>query len=319
MIENMTKRSRILIKILLDICSFLCPIVGIGRIVKKKGGSVGAKIVTSVMFAILWAYAASLFFFIFWTFYNSVRTSDEFLTDMLALPTVWDFGNYLEAYQYIEYNEVDFIGMFFNSIWFSVGSSAITIFFHAVTGYIFAKYEFPGREVAFKVILFTLALPIVGSLPSMYKVVYGLSLEESPLFLLTYTSGFGANFLVMYSYFKGVDKTYMEAADMDGAGRFCIFFNIMLPLAFAPCFSLFLLTFIGQWNNYETALLFLDTLPTLSSGLYQFSEIMRFSDCTSPETVYFAGVLIASLPVVLIVIFFGDKIMSNVSMGGIKG
>ena len=106
---------------------------------------------------------------------------------------------------------------------------------------------------------------------------------------------------------------------MDGASRFTIFFRIMLPLAIAPCFSLFLLTFIGQWNNYETTILFLDSLPTLSSGLFQFSEQMRFSDSSSPHTVYFAGILLASLPVVILVAAFGDKLMSNVSMGGIKG
>lgn len=319
MITTKNKYLNVFLKVLLDVVSFIVPIYGIYRIAKNRKGSVGAKIAYSVIFLLFWCYALSLVFFVWWTFYNSLKTSDEFLSDMIKLPTKWHFENYLEAYQYIEYNEVGFVGMFLNSIWFSVLSSLLGVLAHAVTGYVFAKYAFPGKETAFKFILFTLALPIVGSLPSMYKVVYSLQLQESPLFLITYLGGFGSNFLIMYSYFKGIDKTYMEAAEMDGAGRFCIFIKIMMPLAFAPCFSLFLLTFINQWNNYETPMLFLDSLPPLSSGLYLFSEIMRFSDSTSPETVYFAGVLMASLPVVVIVVVFGDKIMSNVSMGGIKG
>ncbi len=319
MVLTKSKRLDNLVKVLLDIVSFLLPVYGIYRIATRKNCSVGAKIVYSVMYLVLWTYALSLMFFVVWTFYNSLKTSDEFLENMISLPKAWQFKNYLEAYQYIEYNEIGFVGMFLNSVWFAGLSSLLGVLAHAVTGYVFAKYNFPAKEAAFSFILFTLALPIVGSLPSMYQVVYTLHLEESPLFLLTYLGGFGSNFLIMYSYFKGIDKTYMEAAEMDGAGRFTIFLRIMMPLAFAPCFSLFLLTFIGQWNNYETPMLFLDTLPPLSSGLYLFSEIMRFSDSTSPETVYFAGVLMASIPVVIIVALFGDKIMSNVSMGGLKG
>ena len=319
MVATKKKWVNTLIRVLLDIASFVVPVYGIYRIATRKNCSVGAKIAYSIIYMIFWLYAFSLIFFVSWTLYNSLKTSDEFLSDMIALPKVWQFTNYLEAYQYIEYNEVGFVGMFLNSIWFAGLSSLLGVLAHAVTGYVFAKYNFPGKEAAFSFILFTLALPIVGSLPSMYKVVYSLHLEESPLFLVTYLGGFGSNFLIMYSYFKGIDKTYMEAAEMDGAGRFRIFTRIMMPLAFAPCFSLFLLTFIGQWNNYETPMLFLDSLPPLSSGLYLFSEIMRFSDCTSPETVYFAGVLMASIPVVIVVAAFGDKIMSNVSMGGLKG
>lgn len=304
--------------VLIGIACFIVPIIGIVRISKRRNVSIGAKVAYSIMFCVLWIYALSLMYFTFWTFYNSLKTYDEFMTSYMAFPAEWSFYNYGQAYRSIEYSNVGFIGMFINSTWFAGGMSFLSIFFHAVTGYIFAKYTFPCKETAFKIIIFTLALPIVGSLPSMYKVVYGLGIENSPLYLISAMGGFGSNFLIMYSYFKGIDKTYMEAADIDGASRFNIFFKIMLPLAFAPCFSLFLLSFITQWNNYETPILFLDSMPTLSSGLYQFGELMRFySD--NPEPTYFAGALLASIPVVVLVAVFGDKIMSNVSMGGIKG
>jgi len=304
---------------LINVACFFIPIFGIFRIAKKKENSVGATIVSSAVYLLFWLYSLSIIFFIVWALYNSFKLSTDFLDDMMSLPKVWEVANYKEAYDYIEYNEVKFVGMFFNSIWFAGGSSILTIFMHAVTGYVFAKYDFPCKETAFKFILFTLALPIVGSLPSMYKVVYTLRLEETPLYLVTYLGGFGSNFLIMYSYFKGIDKTYMEAAEIDGAGRFGIFFKIMMPLAIPPCFSLFLMTFIGQWNNYETPILFLDSLPPLSSGLYEFREMMRFSESSSPETVFFAGALLASMPVVILIACFGDKIMTNVSIGGIKG
>ena len=127
--------------------------------------------------------------------------------------------------------------------------------------------------------------------------------------------------VLIVRFFNGIDKTYMEAAEMDGATRFGIFFKIMLPLAVGPCLSLFLLTFITQWNNYETPILFLSLMPTLSSGLYEFSVIMRFpqEDIASPQMTFYAGTLLASVPVIILVICFGEKLMTNVNIGGIKG
>ena len=305
----------------IGIVSFLIPFLGITRIALSKKGSVGAKVATSIVYFIFWVYTASLMFFIAWAFYNSVKTDDAFLENMNALPTVWNFNNYKDAYRFIEHNETGFIGMFINSIWFAGGSAFLATLMHAITGYIFAKYHFPCKGVAFSFILFTISLPIVGSLPSMYKVVYSLHLEESPLFLVTYLGGFGSNFLIMYAFFNGIDKTYMEAAEMDGATRFGIFFKIMLPLAVGPSLSLFLLTFIAQWNNYETPILFLSMMPTLSSGLYEFSMIMKFpqEDIISPQMTFYAGTLLAAIPVILLVISFGEKLMTNVNIGGIKG
>ena len=314
-----TKEKKQYITLLSGIVSYVIPFVGIWRIAKKKEGSVGAKITTSIVFMILWLYSLFFLGMMFWTFYNSMKL-EGFLNDMMSFPDKLDFSNYMLAYKNIIYDRTTFLGMFVNSIWFSAGSAFLTIFFHAITGYIFAKYDFPGKEAAFTFILFTLALPIVGSLPSLYDVVYKMGINDSPLFLLNYVGGFGGNFLIMYSYFKGIDKTYMEAADIDGAGRFLIFFKIMLPLAIAPFFSLFLVTFINQWNNYETAILFLENMPPLASGLYYFGENMLFYEGPGDSnTIYLAGVLLAALPVVIAVACFGDKLMSNISMGGIKG
>lgn len=311
--------GRTVLKILSYVLMFIFPPYAIYRIITDKDSGKTEKIAKIIFFVIFWVYSASFMFIVFWTFYNSFKTDIEFLDNMMAFPTIWRTENYKEAYEYINYNGVGFIGMFINSLWFAGGSALFTTFMHAVTGYIFAKYTFPGQKIAFKIVLISIALPIVGSLPSLFKVIYALQLQESPLILVMYLSGFGGNFLIMYAFFKSVSKTYMEAAEIDGANRFDIFFRIMLPMAAGPFLSIFLLTFIAQWNNYETPILFLDTMPTLSSGLYQFSELMFHSLSTSPRTVFFAGILLASLPVIIIVAIFGDKMMKNVSMGGIKG
>ena len=305
--------------ILLGIVSFLIPVVGIVRIAKRPRMGVGAKIITSVVFMIFWVYAVSLIYAMGWAFMNSLKGNLEFFEDMMSPPKRWLFSNYIKAFSLIEFDGVNFIAMFINSIWFALGSAILSTLSHAVTGYIFAKYNFFGKRVFFNFVIFTIALPVVGTLPSLYQIVNSLGLNDSPLFLITALGGFGSNFLITYAFFKSMDRTYMEAARIDGASHSSIFWRIMLPQAAPMLFSIGLLSFIGQWNNYETPLLMLSKMPTLATGLYQFSDKMIFAVGDASQTVYFAGILLASLPVVLLVIAFHEKIMENVSTGGIKG
>lgn len=286
-----------------------------GKLNETRGG----RIALIIAFAVFAAYSASVIFAFVWAFYNSLKTNGEFFTSMMALPEKWLFSNYIMAFKKIAYNDYTFLGMLFNSLWFAGGSAVLGVLMHCVTGYVFAKYKFFAKETAFAVIVFTITLPILGSLPSFYRFVVGMNIKDSPLFLITSLGGFGANFLITYAFFKSISWSYAEAAFIDGAGHFYVFFRIMLPLAVGPIFALSLLGFIGQWNNYETPMLFLDRMPPLASGLYRFSVNMKYASFESPQTVYFAGVLITAVPSVAFVSVFGGKIMNNVSIGGIKG
>ena len=312
-----------LLHFLLNVLMFIFPPYAIVRIFIDKKMGIAEKICKTVIFIIFWIYSAAFIFFVFWAFYNSLKpTDEEFLTNMMVFPSRIRIENYFDAYKYVTDKDsgVGFIAMLINSIWFAAGSAFLTTFMHAITGYIFAKYTFPGQKVAFRIILISIAIPIVGSLPSLYKVIYALQIQESPFILFMYLSGFGSNFLIMYAFFKSVSRTYMEAAEIDGANRFQIFFKIMLPMASGPFLALFILTFIAQWNNYETPILFLRTMPTLSSGLYNFSYNLQFDhSLLNGRPMFFAGILMASIPVIILVAIFGNKIMKNANLGGIKG
>ena len=281
--------------------------------IRRTGGE---RIIFGIIFAVFSVYALSIILTLLWAFLQSFKTNLEFWDNMTALPRNWLFSNYIKAFQDVTYSQTTFFGMLINSLWFAGGSAVISVFMHCVTGYVFAKYKFKGRGIAFSFILFTLTIPIVGSLPSLYKMIFDLQINDSPLFLITALGGFGPNFLVMYAFFKGIDKSYSEAAQIDGAGRIYIFAKIMLPFAIGPFFALSLLTFIMQWNNFETPLLFLDKMPTLSSGLWIFKTQAQYE---SKETIYIAAVIMSILPVIAAVCVFGGKIMKNVSVGGVKG
>ena len=211
-----------------------------------------------------------------------------------------------------------FLGMTFNSVWFSIGSMVISLFFESAVTYIICKYNFRGRTLLYNLVIFRLMLPIVGTLPSAYRIYKAFGLLNSPRILITAVDALtGANFLIMYSFYKGISWDYAEAAFIDGANHFDVYFRIMLRMALPAISVLFITGFIGRWNEYMTISIFMPRLPTLSYGLYMFEQDMRYDGGNMP--VYFAGVFIAALPCIVLFIIFQNSIMQTVHMGGIKG
>ena len=228
-----------------------------------------------------------------------------------------NFGKALEALT--DDNGNTFLGMTVNSIWFSIGSMFIALFFESAVTYVVCKYKFPGRALLYNLVIFRLMLPIVGSLPSAYRVYKAVGIMNSPLILVTATDALsGANFLIMYSFFKGISWEYAEAAFIDGANHFDVFFKIMIPMALPAASVLFITGFIGRWNEYITISIFMDEMPTLAYGLYCFSERLKHTPAYG-YPVYFAGVALAAIPCITLFIIFQGTIMQTVHMGGIKG
>jgi ABC-type glycerol-3-phosphate transport system permease component len=164
--------------------------------------------------------------------------------------------------------------------------------------------------------MFIMIIPIYGSLPATYKLIYDLGLNDSPLYLITQIGGFSASMMITYGFFKGVPRAYREAVYIDGGSDFRAFITIGLPMGKNILIAYFLLNFITLWNNYETPLLYFNNTPTLSLGLYLFQQEIQYA---ANYPAYFAGALIAMLPILLIFIFFADKLMGQMYSGGLKG
>ncbi len=251
-----------------------------------------------------------------WGFLSSLKTNREFIRNPAGLPEQWLFKNYVEAFKLLEYNDVSVIGMIGNSLYFAITSSLLTIFFHCCTGYVFAKYNFKGKALVFSVVIFTMIIPVFGTLAPLYKLIYNLGITDSYLYIVICCSGFGGNFLVTYGFFKALDWSYAEAAMMDGAGHMRTYLTIMLPLATPIITAYFIIGFIASWNDYMTALLYLESIPTLATGLYYYQQELKY---LSNYPYYFAGVFISIVPTLIIFAIFADKVMNSLVIGGLKG
>ena len=111
-------------------------------------------------------------------------------------------------------------------------------------------------------------------------------------------------------------QDYMDAAKVDGANNYSVYFRIALPMASKMFLTIALLVFVGKWNEYEGPTLFLPSHPVLAVGLINYSNSYKADVSNIPMKL--AGALIVSLPMFIIFLCFRNKLMGNISMGGLK-
>lgn len=211
--------------------------------------------------------------------------------------------------------DVNLLGMFFNSVWYTGAYIVGGVFASALTAYNLAKYKFPCSGLLYGIAIFSMTIPVIGTTGSMYKFISQIGIYDNPLFVLcTAPAGFGFQFLVLYGFFCNVSWSYAEAVFIDGGGHFTVFFKIMLPQAMPAMTTLGILSFISYWNNYEAVLMYLPSYPTLASGLYVLEQTY-----TDNRPAYLAGLVVMTVPVLALFAVFSNVIMSNMSVGGLKG
>ncbi|MCX4307368.1 MAG: carbohydrate ABC transporter permease [Acetatifactor sp.] len=283
---------------------------------KSKKTRGGLHLFQVVVFILLAFYAFTLIYAMGWAVLSSLKTQMEFSTNLVGLPKEWKFDNYLQAFRSVQAGGHNMFEMFFNSIWYSCGGALLGVIASAMVAYVVAKYEFPGRGLVYAVALVTMMIPVVGSFPSQYRMYSQLGILDSPLLLVTKFSGFGFNFVMLYSFFKTLSWTYAEAGFIDGASHLKVFLKVMLPQALPVMGSLFLVATVQLWNEYMEPNLFLQSHPTLSSGLYVFQlEMTRGTN----YPLLFAGLIVSVIPVIILFAKFQNTMMESMSMGGLKG
>lgn len=237
-------------------------------------------------------------------FYNEI-------TDSFVFP---NFQNYLIAFTFLQ-DTNNFFFMLFNSIWYSIGGELFGLTVAACSTYVVARYKNAFTKTIFNICMFIMIFPVVGAAPSLYKFYQTLGFDQTPLILLSGLNNM-CN-LMMYAFFSALSWTYAEAAFIDGANDYQVFFKIMLPMALPSISVIFVSGVIGRWNDYSTPLLYLDkSFPTLASGLLTFERLLEYN---SKTPAYFAGVIVAMVPPLVLFAIMQETIMSKVYFGGLKG
>lgn len=275
------------------------------------------KIVLPVFHIILLLFALYQLLPLVYLLLNSFKSVPAYYDNALALPKPFVWANLKRAFQ-LRYRNTTVLKMFVNSVWFVISFSFGNIFSSVLTAYVLARFKFRGRNLIYSLAIVVQIIPIFGTEGAAYLIMDRLGLVDNPaLIWISAASGFDYTFLIVYSYFVSIDNSYSEAAEMDGAGLFTIFYKIMVPMVIPAILTMWLSAFINLWNDYTTALLYLPTHPTLATGLYNLKALAPFQE--GGITTYFAAMLVAMIPVFIVFIATQKKIFKINMSGGIKG
>lgn len=285
----------------------------------KKSGSLNKKtvpeyILYSIVFCVFLCFAFTYVYMVFWCFYSGLRSADEVAVNPFGFSAI-HLKNYLSVFTELAANGSSFIEMTLNSVYFSILGSAINLMLTTMLAYVCAKYTFPGSKLIYNIVIVVITLPIYGSGTALYKLIYKMGIMNTRLMIITSIGGFNMNFLYLHAFFSGMSWSYGEAAELDGANEWQIFFHIMFPQSIAMVGSLYVLAWLTEWNSYATALIYLPKLPTLSVGIYQFQTQMKYD---SKMNILYAACFLSMIPPLLIFILCNNALMSNISLGGIK-
>jgi ABC-type glycerol-3-phosphate transport system permease component len=215
--------------------------------------------------------------------------------------TVGEFGDYL-----------------LNSILLSVPSTLIVVVLSTMAGYAFARLPFPGRTVAFYLVVFGLLVPFFAYMVPLYFQMRSMGLLDSligvNLVLATTQLSFGAWF--MRAFFSDLPTELEQAGRIDGASEWQLFLRVMMPLVTSGMGALAVFTFLQQWNNFLVPLLYMPggEYRPLTLGLYLF--IGGRSVDIGPLA---AGTLITILPVVVLYVVLQRQVTQGFLSGAVKG
>lgn len=288
-------------------------------LIKFHNKSVGEKIILIVFFLFFLTEAIAQVVPFLWVINNSLKTQAEYDASTFAITRSWQFSNFIKVFsEFTVSGDIGYWTMLLNSLW----QSGMFLFFNLLSSmllaYALAKFNFPGHGFLYGLLIFVQTIPILGTGAAGYKIRYAMGIINNPwLIWITFSGAFDYSCFILYGTFKGVSKSYSESAEMDGANEFIILGKVVFPQVF-PCIVALLVTnFVSIWNDYTTAQLYLNEYPNLAYGMFLFQKDSAYKK--DGKAIYFAALIISSLPGIILYSASQNLIIKNMAVGGIKG
>ncbi len=249
-----------------------------------------------------------------WMISTSFKAENEIFTVPISwIPSQINFDNYSRALEV-----VPIFKCMLNTLIIAIPKILGEVFVSALVAFGFARFEFKGRNILFMVMLATMMLPYEVTMIPTFMIWSKLGFSDSyvPLILPAFC-GSASFIFFLKMYFETVPKDYEEAAWLDGAKNFKVFYMVFLPLAKPALVTICLWSFMGTWNDLLGQLIYIDSQEKYTIQL----ALASFSSMTG-ETLWgplMAASFMALIPVIFLLLYAQKYFMEGVKMGGIKG
>ncbi|WP_267420631.1 MULTISPECIES: carbohydrate ABC transporter permease [unclassified Curtobacterium] len=230
-----------------------------------------------------------------------------------ALPTTWDWGNYTDAAQ---------VGNIWqsgaNSLVIAVIKVPLGLFLSAMAAFALSRLRFRWQQLLLGVIALGTLIPVQVALGPLFSTMLSLNLLNTKLGILLPYLAFGVSYqvFILYGFFKAIPEDLDEAARIDGASNWRLFFQVILPLAKPALAALFILDFVSTWNEYPMALTLLQTTDqfTIPLGITNFQT--QYGSNYPQLNAY---IIMSILPVLIVYLMFQRYFVQGALAGAVKG
>ncbi len=258
---------------------------------------------------LMWGYAFIVLAPLALIVLNSMRPSREIFRDPVGLPTSINFDSYFTAW-----SEASFSQYFFNSLFVTLAAVTLATATAVLAAYVLGRYQFRGSSFLAIYFLSGLLLPFRLAIMPLFLLLQSLGLVDSRFGLILVYAATGVPFsvFILSAYFRQLPGELSEAARIDGAGEFTIFGRVMLPLVRPALATVAVFQFVPLWNDFFFPLVLLRSSDkwTLPVGMTRF-----FGEFQTDWSTLFAGILITTLPLVILFLIATKQIIAGLTAG----
>ncbi len=273
-----------------------------------------------LIYCILILYTCVVVFPMTWLLYTSLKTDRDIFLDPFSLPDLGDLQwmNFANAW-----TKGHFGDYFFNSIVLTVTTVTLSVFVAAMAAYALSRFRFPGARPLFFYFLAGLMIPLQLAIVPLFFQMKQIGLLNSRLGLLIAYVAFGMPFaiFILTGFFKSLPSSLHESALIDGCGELRAFWSVMLPLARPGLITVGIFSFLGTWNEFFMAFMFLsgegsEALRTLPLGLANITIVSQYR---SDWGMAFAGLVLMMMPTLLVYSVLQQHLTNGITVGALKG
>jgi ABC-type glycerol-3-phosphate transport system permease component len=265
---------------------------------------------------ILIIWACLMVFPLLYMVITSFKTDQEILKSPWELPEKIQFDNYIQAW--IGNGDITLGTNFINSIIVTVSTLVLLTIVSTLAGYALARHKFPGSKLIFLILIALIAVPVHALLVPIYNFIDQLQLLNNLVALILVYTAFALPFsiIIMRSYFETIPTATEESARLDGCTEFGVFWHIGLPMSWGAVSTVIIVNVVNIWSEllFANVLLTQPESRTLPLGISLFSQNMY----SSSDGLLYAGLSMATVPLLLVYLFFQKQIVKGMSAGSIK-
>jgi len=264
---------------------------------------------------VLLIWALSVLLPLFWIFYQSLKTNQEFFADIWAFPKHLKWINYEKAWTRLGIGQ-----SVVNTLYYVGLSLLISLFVSTVNAYAFTRIQWKLRSMLWSIIMLSLFLPGINILVSQYTLMRALNLTDSlnGLVLLASLPVGAFELLLLGSFMRSLPTELDESAVIDGATLFQVFRKIILPLSMPGIVTIGIFKFVGLYNDFLGPFILISDPAKypISVNMYNANAMMQYK---ADWVTLLAGLVITIIPTVIVYVLFQRRIIEGATMGGVKG